>query len=1246
MINKNNVIHLLKYLEFIKKGSSYIKYFPEYSCDMKVDLKNEELVFPVQIEGRERNVGFDKPENFVVFECVASLLTKGYRPEHIVLEKMWPLGHDVKSGRADICVYDENHENMLFIIECKTFGKAYSKAFTDTNVDGGQLFSYWQQESATKWLALYASDFDGKKVIRNCQVINCSDDPNIIISAKKDKSVKLYNEAHTALEKYNTWKETYSSQWLDDLIFGNDSVAYKIGVKPLQKKDLKDFTPEDKIVNKFEEILRHNNVSDKENAFNRLVVLFICKLVDEIQKTDDKIVDFQYKVGTDTYETLQDRLQKLHKEGMEKFMKENIMYIPDDYAENLAQQYTGYKREEMIKDLKRTLHILKFYTNNDFAFKDVHNAELFYQNGRILVEVVQLFQNYRIIGSNNVQFLGDLFEKLLNKGFKQNEGQFFTPIPIARFIWNSLPVEDKILFEGKITIPKIIDYACGAGHFLTEGVEVIKDVLDTAHEKEKVDTNWIEHSIFGIEKDYRLARVSKISLFMHGAGNGNIVFGDGLDNYTDKGISNSQFEFLVANPPYSVSAFKQHLNLKDNKLEIVDKISNDGSEIETLFIERMAQLVKPNGIAAVILPASILLNETSSSYIGARESVLKNFEVKSIVRLASKTFGETQTNTIILFLKKYSEPPKRSELLKDSVDAIFSGGNIENLEDSDIIYGYVDKIGLSKEKYYEFIKEEVAFGDFDENSYFKMYEKEFIKQSFVKTKIKQIGFKNLSDSEKKKWLTQAFYKWVKEIEQEKVYYFGLVYTQTILVITAPKDKDKQVKFLGYDWSKRKGQEGIQLLKNGGCLYSEADRNAEDKIAYLIKSAYRNEMLSIKELDSYYTYTKLHEMFDFDKCNFSKAINTNVNRKIKIESKYILKRLGACCEKPSYGASVSAVEGNKDKEYRYIRITDISEDGFLNDDWMTAETVEKQYVLQKGDFLFARTGATAGKTYLYKETDGKAIFAGYLIRFRTNDELLPEYLDIYTRTHYYLDWVEEYKKLNERPSLNANIFSDIFLPVPPTGVQQNIVDDCKIFDQKYLKLHEQQHQNEIKINNLFAETQKKAQCEYRLSVESDFEIGIGKRVIQSELDENGKMYVYSANVYEPIGKITRESSIKDFSVPSVLWGIDGDWMVNYIESGIPFYPTDHCGYIRIKNDKINPEYFAMALKIEGLKAEFDRTNRASIERISSLIVKLPDISVQEKIVIKCRQYKDKLKTIKEKKRSVLLEKEKVFDKYIK
>lgn len=266
--------------------------------------------------------------------------------------------------------------------------------------------------------------------------------------AKKNENVKLYKNANNEKDRYEVWDETYNRQWLDNLIFDEESQAYNIGIPPLRKVKLKEFTPEDKIVNKFEEILRHNNVSDKENAFNRLVALFICKLVDEIQKQDFDEVEFQYKPGIDTYETLQDRLQRLHTQGMNDFMKEKIFYVEADYAERLFMQYTGQNHKKAIEDLNNTIRILKFYSNNDFAFKDVHNEELFYQNGKILVEVVQLFQPYRIVYPSKHQFLGDLFEQLLNKGFKQNEGQFFTPTPITRFIWDSLPISDYINRRG------------------------------------------------------------------------------------------------------------------------------------------------------------------------------------------------------------------------------------------------------------------------------------------------------------------------------------------------------------------------------------------------------------------------------------------------------------------------------------------------------------------------------------------------------------------------------------------------------------------------------------------------------------------------------------------------------------------------------------------------------------------------------------------------------------------------------
>lgn len=108
----------------------------------------------------------------------------------------------------------------------------------------------------------------------------------------------------------------------------------------------------------------------------------------------------------------------------------------------------------------------------------------------------------------NINSWGDLFEQLLSKGFKQNEGQFFTPMPITRFIWDCLPIERMTHSEKGTVYPKVIDYACGAGHFLTEAVEAINAFVES-------DGNnaWVRDHIFGVEKDYRLARVAKISLY-------------------------------------------------------------------------------------------------------------------------------------------------------------------------------------------------------------------------------------------------------------------------------------------------------------------------------------------------------------------------------------------------------------------------------------------------------------------------------------------------------------------------------------------------------------------------------------------------------------------------------------------------------------------------------------------------------------------------------------------------------------
>lgn len=404
MIDVSNLKDALKTLGFVAYGDIYEKVFFEIGCSLKVDFQAKRLIYPNEIKGRERNDGFDQKENFVVFECVCRLLSKGYRPEHIELEKEWHLGHDAKGGRADICVSDTSG-NMLFIIECKTWGREYDKALNNTKSDGAQLFSYWQQEQSCKWLVLYASDLRSGCIAYKAPTIDCSDDANIILLSKKDKSIKLYRDAHTTSAKYEAWKETYGSQIHDDLIFSEDSVAYQIGVKPLRKKDLRDFTPDDKIVNKFEEILRHNNVSDKEkDEYSSDEYLQIPQM-------------FYYSLGENKEEYYTFVKAQLHSSPMlpnvihremlnlnpVSFITTNYDTLLEDAAVQYCQSFKVVSRDEDVPTIFGDRFILKLhgdFKHNNFVLKE--EDYLNYSDNFKLIETLVK----SIFSTNTVVFIG------------------------------------------------------------------------------------------------------------------------------------------------------------------------------------------------------------------------------------------------------------------------------------------------------------------------------------------------------------------------------------------------------------------------------------------------------------------------------------------------------------------------------------------------------------------------------------------------------------------------------------------------------------------------------------------------------------------------------------------------------------------------------------------------------------------------------------------------------------------------
>lgn len=142
-------------------------------------------------------------------------------------------------------------------------------------------------------------------------------------------------------------------------------------------------------------------------------------------------------------------------------------------------------------------------------------------------------------------------------------------------------------------------------------------------------------------------------------------------------------------------------------------------------------------------------------------------------------------------------------------------------------------------------------------------------------------------------------------------------------------------------------------------------------------------------------------------------------------------------KPQYGSNSKAV--NKITDVRYIRITDINENGTLNDKIVSSAKVNPNYLLNQDDFLIARSG-TVGLTFLFDESMGKAIYAGYLIRFILNKDLiLPKYLFYYTKSSFYKSWVDSTKRVTGVPNINAQEYLSSPLVLPSINIQKEIVE---------------------------------------------------------------------------------------------------------------------------------------------------------------------------------------------------------------
>jgi type I restriction enzyme M protein len=1045
-----NLIILLGFS--LEEGATgvWIKNFPIHNYRLNVDFVHEEINYGDKIIlGDRTTCNFNNAENFVVLECVNRLLEKGYPPEHITLEKDYPLGHNLK-GKLDILVTDKDNKAYL-MIECKTWGGEYDKAVKKTLKDGGQIISYFQQDRAAKFLSLYTSRIEANVVQFSYGIIKVEPD---------------FATATNTQEIFEYWNKNLK----DNGIFEANSTPYNITIKSLTKNRLTPLTKDDssRIFNQFSEILRHNVVSDKPNAFNKLITLLLCKIVDEDRGEEDEL-HFQW-LETDTNISLQKRLNYLYKIGMERYLTK----IVTDYSDDDVDEIAGLSPDQKDR-IKYMMTELRLKKNNEFAFKEVFNEDSFVENSKVLKEVLELLQPYQVRYNKKQQFLGDFFELLLNTSIKQEAGQFFTPVPIARFIINSIPLKE--LMINKINkgdsdfLPYVIDYAVGSGHFLTEAMDEIHSKVKELHlsgeftkpsvrnnlSKWSEDYDWAYNFVYGIEKDYRLVKTAKVSCFLNGDGLARIFNADGLANFqtdidykdklkeTSKANSkdNQQFEVLIANPPYSVSAFKNTLKNGDKSFELYKRLTDESSEIECLFIERAKQLLKDGGYAGIILPSSILSN--TGIYEDARAIILKYFKVVAITEFSSGTFMATGTNTVTLFLERRNN----ADWLKveHSVNSFFTNSVDVSSNGIDMPFGkYVSHVfkSVSFDDYISFVRSKPN-GVILKHEIFLDYRAAFDNSTPIKNLKKKAAFKNLCEQEKKDELERLFNEQIIKVEKEKMMYFILAYPQkTLLIKSNPSGKnDSEKEFLGYEFSNRRGHEGIKAygaktIQQATKLYDENTALNPEKVNTYIYNAFLGNNLDIQDNLQNNIYPQdLVDMLNFERVEFIKSISLASKKKDHFKSQWEFVRLNSVAEILSGGTPDTNVSEYWNGDINWATLVDTKQKYLYKTERQITELGLKNssaQILPINTVIFS-SRATIGDVTIAKVE--VATNQGYKSFICDTKKIHFEYL-------YYI-LKHEAKNIAEISSgatyleISKSEIGDFKIPLPPIDVQMQVID---------------------------------------------------------------------------------------------------------------------------------------------------------------------------------------------------------------
>ena len=658
--------------------------------------------------------------------------------------------------------------------------------------------------------------------------------------------------------------------------------------------------------------------------------------------------------------------------------------------------------------------------------------------------------------------LGDAYEYLLNViGTSGEAGQFRTPRHLIDFIAEAVdPKKDQT----------ILDPACGTAGFLISAYKHILKQHDgkddpehkekplTPDEKKRLMTNFVGYDI-----DPGMARIATVNMYLHNFPEPKIFEYDTL-TYEDRW--DETFDVILANPPFMTPKG----GIRPHK-----RFSIQANRAEVLFVDYIADHLNIHGKAGVIVPEGIIFNN-QTAYKNLRKKLVEDYLI-AVVSLPQGVFikpggkGNVKTD-VLIFDKALSKKTKDVLFVKISNDGFDLGAQRRVIDKNDLpLATSIIKKFKSALKYGKGLELSGAESE--------------IAHLASKNAIAETGDYNLTNERYKETAERISQKWPfvelgevcemyqpktitsKEIKSEgeyKVfgangiigYYDKYNHEDSEVLITCrgatcgtlnlsepkswitgnamvvkPKDSRLDKQFLFY------------ILKNSD-FKSVISGSAQPQITRTSLSPLKIPLPPIEVQKEIVAQIEVKQ----NAIDHAKAIIQNLERERRYFGQTLRKledikwvELGKVCSL-EYGFTDTAKENG---DARFIRITDIDESGMIktmDQKFINLTDEAKKYLLKKGDLLVARTGATYGKTAIFKESYS-AVFASYLIKLDfENDKILPDFYWLFAQTDEYWNQAKKLMTGGGQQQFNGNAIKKIIVPIIPTATQKRFIAEAE------------------------------------------------------------------------------------------------------------------------------------------------------------------------------------------------------------